>query len=53
MNWQVVMDEDGGITLPADLIAELGWTPETALIWSDDGQVLTLGPSSASDTAQP
>lgn len=44
MKWEVSVDEDGVITLPPDLIAELGWTSETLLRWTDLEGGISLGP---------
>lgn len=45
MAWEVVMEEDGTITLPPDLIDKLGWTPKTLLSWTDEEGGVSLGPA--------
>ena len=49
MAWAVTMEEDGTITLPPDLIAKLGWTPETLLAWTDEEGGISLSPISRDD----
>lgn len=49
MPWQVMMEDDGTVTLPPALIAELGWTPETRLCWQDTAAGIALAPVSHDD----
>ena len=53
MAWEVVMGEDGIVTLPADLIDKLGWTPDTPLRWVDGDEGVTLEPSDPDATNEP
>lgn len=51
MTWSVVMEGDGTVTLPPDLITALGWTPETRLRWQDEESGVSLRPINEGENA--
>ena len=34
--WRLEVDEEGKLTIPQELLDQLGWKEDTELVWSED-----------------